>query len=202
MIAEAIGVLRTGRAERIAVDRPAQPGDVIEAVLEPIDVRGKRLPSGKREEVRMDAGSSTLLPEFREASLGISKGESRMVEVTYPADVRDRELAGKTRRFRMTAREIQEKKLPELDDNFRQERRFEPRLRGAQGQTAVTVRIGGADAQPSASRGAPDRSAAGREPLHGPRRDGGGANSSVRSSGPARTRPRWMRRPSVAACVR
>jgi trigger factor len=118
MIAEAIEALRTGRAERIPVDRPSQPGDVIEAVLEPVDVRGKKLPSGKREEVRMDAGSSTLLPEFREASLGISKGESRMVEVTYPADVRDRELAGKTRRFRMTAREIQEKKLPEPDDNF------------------------------------------------------------------------------------
>jgi trigger factor len=66
----------------------------------------------------MDAGSATLLPEFREASLGITKGESRFVAVTYPEDIRDRELAGKTRRFRMTAREIQEKKLPEADDNF------------------------------------------------------------------------------------
>ena len=118
MILEAVDVLRNGRAALIPVERPAQVGDVIQATLEPVDVHGKRIPSGKKEDVRMDAGSATLLPEFREASLGITKGESRFVAVTYPEDIRDRELAGKTRRFRMTAREIQEKKLPEADDNF------------------------------------------------------------------------------------
>jgi trigger factor len=118
MIAEAMDALRDARAERIPVSRPSRPKDVIEATLEPVDVHGKRIPSGKKEDVRMDAGSPTLLPEFREASLGISKGESRIVEVTYPEDLRDRALAGKTRRFRMTAREIHEKKLPEPDDNF------------------------------------------------------------------------------------
>lgn len=118
MIDEAVDVLRNGRAQLIPLDRPSQPGDVLMVTLEPVDIHGKRIPSGKREDVRMDAGSPTLLPEFREASIGISKGDNRIVEVTYPEDMRDRELAGKTRRFRMIAREIQEKKLPEPDDNF------------------------------------------------------------------------------------
>ncbi len=123
---EAIEVMRTKRATFHAVERAAGPGDVIQAVLEPIDVHGKRIQGKKKEEIRIEAGSPTLLPEFREASLGIGGGESRIVEVHYPEDFGDEELAGKIRRFRLFAQEIQEKKLPEVDDNFAQS--IDPKL--------------------------------------------------------------------------
>lgn len=119
-INETIEALRANRATFTTVPRAADPGDVIQAVLEPIDVHGKRLGGQKKEEVRITAGSPTLLPEFREKTLGMSAGESRTVEVQYPEDFGDKDLAGKTRRFRVHAREIQEKKLPEVDDNFAQ----------------------------------------------------------------------------------
>ncbi|MDM7916782.1 MAG: hypothetical protein QUU85_16185 [Candidatus Eisenbacteria bacterium] len=83
-----------------------------------MDVHGKRLPGQKKEKVRMEAGGPRLLPEFRDASLGIRAGEARMVEVRYPEDYGDADLAGKTRRYRLVAVEIKEKKLPELDDSF------------------------------------------------------------------------------------
>lgn len=118
MIAEALETMRRNRAILETIDRPAADGDVVRATLEPIDVHGKKLPGGKREEVRLEVGSPTLLPEFKEAVSGISRAEARQVEVTYPDDFRDKDLAGKMRRFRLVAQEIQEKKLPELDDNF------------------------------------------------------------------------------------
>lgn len=118
MLDEAIGMMRRSRATLNKVERASVPGDVVQATLEPIDIHGKRLPSGKREEVRIEVGSPTLLPEFRDATMGIAAGETRDVEVQYPEEFGDRELAGKTRRFRLTAKEIDEKILPEADDNF------------------------------------------------------------------------------------
>jgi trigger factor len=120
MIGEMIEMMRGNRATYLTVERPAASGDVIKAVLEPIDVHGKKLAGQKREEVKITVGSPTLLPEFRQAAEGISAGESRTVEVHYPEDFGDEDLAGKIRRFRLIAQEIQEKKLPEVDDNFAQ----------------------------------------------------------------------------------
>lgn len=117
---DAVEMMRMKRATFHTVARPAGAGDVVQAVLEPIDVHGKRMAGKKKEEVRIEAGSPTLLPEFREASQGITAGEAKIVEVHYPEDFGDGDLAGKIRRFRLLAREIQEKKLPELDDNFAQ----------------------------------------------------------------------------------
>ncbi|MBD3161010.1 MAG: trigger factor [Candidatus Eisenbacteria bacterium] len=118
MVDEAVESLRRNHAALVPVERPAREGDVVQALLEPIDVHGKRLPKGKREEVRMEAGSPNLLPEFQEASLGIEAGQERKLEVRYPEGFGDANLAGKTRRFRMIAKEIDEKKLPEPDDEF------------------------------------------------------------------------------------
>lgn len=114
----ALRIMQENRADFVPVERPAATGDVVHATIEGVDVHGKRLPSGKKEEVRMEVGSPRLLPEFAEAAAGIAAGESRMVEVNYPADFADPDLAGKTRRFRLTAQKIMEKKLPELDDNL------------------------------------------------------------------------------------
>ncbi len=118
MLDEAIQMMRRNRAALSKVERASEAGDVVQAILEPVDVHGKKLPSGKKEEVRIEVGSPTLLPEFREATMGISAGETRVVTVEYPQEFGDAELAGKTRRFRLTAKEIDEKILPELDDNF------------------------------------------------------------------------------------
>lgn len=118
MLDEAVEIMRRNRANLNPVDRPSADGDVVKATIEPVDVQGNRMRGAKKEEIRLEVGSPTLLPEFREASFGISRGEARLVQVEYPAEFRDKDLAGKTRRFRLQAQEILEKKLPPLDDNF------------------------------------------------------------------------------------
>lgn len=117
-LSEALEIMRRNRANLIPVQRPSAEGDVVKASIEPVDVNGNRMRGAKKEEIRLDVGSPTLLPEFRSAALGISAGEDRLVAVEYPAEFRDKDLAGKTRRFKLQAQEILEKKLPELDDNF------------------------------------------------------------------------------------
>ncbi|MBM3316817.1 MAG: trigger factor [Candidatus Eisenbacteria bacterium] len=105
-------------AERVAVDRPAGAGDLIGAELETIDAAGARVKGTKKEKVTIEVGADHLLPEFREASLGMSAGESRELEVRYPDSYGDRRLEGQTRRYRLTAMRIEEKKRQPLDDEF------------------------------------------------------------------------------------
>jgi trigger factor len=120
MVEEALEALRRSRATYTKVDRASEPGDGIRALLEPVDIHGKKIPSAAREEVRMEADGASLLPEFRAVSVGLRAGDVRPIEVAYPADFRDEKLAGKVRRFRLTAEEILEKKIPALDDQFAQ----------------------------------------------------------------------------------
>jgi trigger factor len=89
-------------------------------MLEPVDLHGKKLAGTTPEELRMEAGSPTLLPEFQAASIGARAGDTRVVEVSYPEGFGDETLGGKTRWFRMKVLEVLDKKVPALDDPFAQ----------------------------------------------------------------------------------
>ena len=56
--------------------------------------------------------------EFEEALVGINAGEERKVQFAYREDLPNEELAGKTEHFEVKAREVRERTLPDLDDEF------------------------------------------------------------------------------------
>jgi trigger factor len=56
--------------------------------------------------------------EFEEGLVGMRAGEERKVSFAYREDLPNEELAGKTEHFDVTAREVRERSLPELDDEF------------------------------------------------------------------------------------
>ncbi|MBE9158259.1 trigger factor [Nodosilinea sp. LEGE 06152] len=106
-------------------DRPAQSGDV--AV---IDFVGKvQNDSGEFEEFQGGSGTDfqveleegRFIPGFVEGIIGMALEESKDVEVPFPDDYSQTELAGKPAVFSITLKEIKEKELPELDDDFAQE---------------------------------------------------------------------------------
>src|SRR5919204_4888500 len=68
--------------------------------------------------VRVDVGAETLLPEFDEALMGASAGDDVTVEVDFPDDHHPESLAGKKATFEVTVKEVREKLLPDLDDDF------------------------------------------------------------------------------------
>jgi len=65
----------------------------------------------------LELGSGRLIPGFEEQLVGVSAGEERVVEVTFPAEYAEH-LAGKAATFEVTVKEVKRKRLPELDDEF------------------------------------------------------------------------------------
>ncbi len=73
---------------------------------------------GSGKDVTMEVGAGKFLPEFEEGVVGAKLGEEIEVPVTFPDEYGADFLQGKTANFKITVKEIKEKKLPELDDEF------------------------------------------------------------------------------------
>ncbi|RMF87296.1 MAG: trigger factor, partial [Nitrospinota bacterium] len=76
------------------------------------------LEDGRQENVSVEVGSGTTLPEFEAQLIGGKKGEVRDITVSFPPDHADKRLAGKEVRFRVTIKEIKRRVLPEITDEF------------------------------------------------------------------------------------
>jgi trigger factor len=106
-----------------ATERPAEralaKGDVLIADMQRVDEAGIPIVGEKYDERYFLIGDENApSPEFEEAVLGISAGEVRKVQFSYRSDLENQELAGKTEHFEVTAKEVRERTLPELDDEF------------------------------------------------------------------------------------
>ena len=66
----------------------------------------------------LELGTTTLLPDFETALIGMKAGEEKDVTINFPDDYPDASIASKTIVFHVTVKEIREKKLPELNDEF------------------------------------------------------------------------------------
>jgi trigger factor len=109
--------LREGFAALSPVERPAAEGDVVSLDYKG-SVDGEAFEGGEGRDQLVELGTQTLVEGFEEALIGASAGEARTIEVTFPADYRAEELAGKPARFEVTVNEVREKELPELNDDF------------------------------------------------------------------------------------
>jgi trigger factor len=109
--------LREGFASLSPVERAAAPGDSLLIDFEGT-IDAEPFEGSQSKDFLIELGSEGLLPEFDAALAGVSAGEEREVEVTFPEDHRPEELAGKTAKFDVTVKEVREKDLPDLDDEF------------------------------------------------------------------------------------
>jgi trigger factor len=74
--------------------------------------------SDNHQNVTVDIGAAANPPGFDEALLGLSPGEDRRFDITYPADYAVKELAGTTVTYEVTAKAIRKRIVPALDDEF------------------------------------------------------------------------------------
>lgn len=102
------------------VERPAVDGDVLLIDFEGL-VEGKAFEGGKASDYLLELGSGQLVEGFEPQLTGAGPGETRQVEVGFPDDYRADELAGKEAVFTVEVKEVREKVLPELDDDFASE---------------------------------------------------------------------------------
>lgn len=117
----AIDKERERNARTISVeDRAVQDGDMIVLDYEGF-VDGETFEGGKDENYPLTIGSNTFIPGFEEQLIGAEIDKKVDVNVTFPEDYHAAELAGKPALFQCTVREIKEKELPDLDDEFASE---------------------------------------------------------------------------------
>ena len=109
--------LRESLASLETVERPAGNGDF--AVIDFTgSVDGEPFEGGEARGHLVELGSGRLIPGFEEQLDGISAGDEREVNVTFPDDYPAEHLAGKDASFAVEVKEVKEKRLPELDDDF------------------------------------------------------------------------------------
>jgi trigger factor len=97
--------------------RPIQEGD--HAILDfQTFVDGKPLPDGEAKGFHLEVGSNRFNPEFENELIGASKGEEKEIQVAFPVDYGNKNLAGKKAIFQVSVKDIKEKVLPELNDEF------------------------------------------------------------------------------------
>ena len=101
-------------------DRAVKDGDVTVIDFEGF-VDGVAFEGGKGEDYPLTIGSGAFIPGFEEALIGAEIGRQTDVNVTFPEDYQAAELAGKAAVFKCTVKKIQEKQLPELDEDFVEE---------------------------------------------------------------------------------
>lgn len=112
---------RERNARTITVeDRPVKDGDMTVIDFEG-SVDGEVFEGGKGESYPLTIGSGAFIPGFEEQVVGAKLEEEIEVNVTFPEDYHAEELAGKAAVFKVTVKEIKEKELPELDDEFASE---------------------------------------------------------------------------------
>ncbi len=112
--------IREGFAKLEPVDRAAGEGDVLLVDFEGL-LDGKAFEGGKASDYLLELGGGQLIKGFEEQLAGVSGGETRSVEVTFPDDYQAEHLAGEDAVFTVEVKEVREKVLPELDDDFASE---------------------------------------------------------------------------------
>lgn len=109
--------LRQQRRSWSVVTRPAQAGDAVE-VETWSQVGDERIPAEGSERGVTVIGSGGMFKDIEDALAGLSAGEEKTVEVTFPADWRVPSLAGKSAAVHLKAVQVSEQQLPEVDAEF------------------------------------------------------------------------------------
>ena len=115
---------RESKADLVPVeDRAAEMGDVafvdFKGVLPEED--NKEIEGGSATNFQVEIAEGKLIPGMVEGIVGMKPEETKEVEVTFPEDYPQEDLAGKPAVFSITLNELKAKELPELDDDFAQE---------------------------------------------------------------------------------
>ncbi len=126
-IQQEIDAMRERLARLETAERPAAAGDFVvvdyAGSLVPADSSGQEsklhaLPGGEGRDQLVELGAGNLIPGFEEGLLGAGAGETRTVEVSFPADYDNQDLAGQKASFEVIVKEVKLKQLPSVDDDF------------------------------------------------------------------------------------
>jgi len=118
--------LRQMHAEIIAKepDAAADKGDFVVIKYQGY-LNGEPVKEVAAESYPVELGNAMLMPEFENGLMGMKANEERDVELTFPEDYPDKSIASKTLIFKVTMKEVKQKRLPQVNDEFAKDVSYE-----------------------------------------------------------------------------
>ena len=116
-VGKMIEQLRDMRATEAIADRPSQTGDKLVVDVN-LFVDKVPMEGGQAKETAVILGKDYFVPGFDEHVTGMKIGDSREFFLTYPADHHQSNLAGKKVEFKVDAKQVYAREMPELNDEF------------------------------------------------------------------------------------
>lgn len=105
------------RVQHVTVEREARDGDNVILDFE-VKKDGVPIENGSSKNHPLILGRGVFIPGFEEQVLGMKAGEIKDFELTFPKEYHEKSLAGNPAQFTVTIKEVQERKSPELSDEF------------------------------------------------------------------------------------
>lgn len=109
--------LRNTYVDLVTVEREAKNGDTVVIDYEGFK-DGVPFEGGKADGHRLELGSGSFIPGFEDQLVGSKANDEKEISLTFPEQYHAEELAGKDVIFKVKVHEVQERVLPELDDDF------------------------------------------------------------------------------------
>jgi trigger factor len=109
--------MRRQRTRWEPVERPAEHGDRASVSFEG-RIDGEVFPGGSATDYPLVLGSGQMIPGFEDGLVGTTAGQVKPLELTFPDDYPNKELAGKAAVFEVEVKGVAHPVLPELDDAF------------------------------------------------------------------------------------
>ena len=116
-VGKTLDIMRKQRAAYDATDRAAQTEDRVK-ISYTGTIDGVAFEGGTAADQYTVLGAGRLLPDFEKALVGMKSGETKIFDLTFPADYHGKSVAGKVAKFEVTLSEVGAPKLPELDAEF------------------------------------------------------------------------------------
>ncbi len=115
-----IAGLRQRYADEEIKEGPAEMGDTVN-----LDYKGFKddtaFEGGEAAGYDLKLGSNSFIPGFEDALVGLSAGDEKDIDLTFPEDYHSEDLAGAAVVFKVKVNEVKKEVIPELDDEFAQD---------------------------------------------------------------------------------
>lgn len=104
------------------MEEVSEDSEVVSGSFVVIDFQGsvddRALKELKADDYLLEVGSNTFITGFEDQLLGMKKGETRDVTIKFPDDYHHKDVAGKDAIFTVTIKNIKEKQIPEINEEF------------------------------------------------------------------------------------
>lgn len=81
-------------------------------------IDGEIFDGGSAQDYKLVLGAGQMIPGFEDGIIGMKSGEEKVIDVTFPEDYQAENLAGKAAQFKITLKQVEKAKLPEVDAEF------------------------------------------------------------------------------------